>query len=75
MACSSAHTASRGSIRSRLEEELQDEFARQLLEELAWEARWDQALADSGELIDQMAAEALKEHRAGKTREMGFDEL
>lgn len=60
---------------SELPEELQDEVARQLLEELAWEAKWDRTLIDSGEAIDQMAAEALKEYRAGKTREMGFDEL
>lgn len=60
---------------SELPEHLQDEFARQLLEELAWEARWDQTLAESGDAIDKMAEEALKEFRAGKTREMGFDEL
>ncbi len=56
-------------------ENLQDEFARQLLEELAGEARWDQTLVESGDAIDKMAEEALKEYRAGKTKEMGFDQL
>lgn len=60
---------------SELPDELQDEFARQLLEELAREAKWDQTLAESADSIDAMAEEALKEYRAGKTREMGFDEL
>ena len=60
---------------SELPDELQDEFARQLLEELAGEAKWDQTLAESADRIDEMAGEALKEYRAGKTKEMGFDEL
>jgi len=60
---------------SELPDELQDEFARQLLAELAGEGKWDQTLIDTGEAIDQMAAEALKEYQAGKTKEMGFDEL
>ncbi len=60
---------------SALPEELQDEVARQLLEELAWEARWGQTLAESGDAVDRMAEEALREYRAGKTQEMGFDEL
>jgi hypothetical protein len=60
---------------SELPENLQDELARELLDGLAWEARWDQALAESGEALDRMAEQALKEHRTGRTREMGFDEL
>jgi len=60
---------------SKLPENLQDELAQTLLDELAWEARWDQALADSSDKLDQMAGDALKDYRAGRTREMGFDEL
>ena len=60
---------------SALPETLQDELARQLLEELAWEGKWDRTLAESADAIDTMAAEALKEYRAGRTREMGFDRL
>jgi hypothetical protein len=59
---------------SELPEALQDQLARELLEELAGEARWDQALEQSPDVIDQMAEEALKEYRAGRTKEMGIDE-
>jgi hypothetical protein len=39
------------------------------------EALWDQTLAVSAEAVDKLAEQALKEHRAGRTRKMGFDEL
>jgi len=51
------------------------EKASELLQELAGEARWDQTLAESGEALDKMAEQALKEHRASRTKKMGFDEL
>ncbi|OHB65406.1 MAG: hypothetical protein A2Y76_10630 [Planctomycetes bacterium RBG_13_60_9] len=60
---------------SELPESLQNELARELLEELAGEARWDQTLEQSADAVDQMAEQALKEYRAGQTKEMGFDEL
>jgi len=60
---------------SKLPENLQDELARDLLEELAGEARWDQTLAQSADALDEMAEQALKEHRAGRTKRMGFDKL
>jgi hypothetical protein len=60
---------------SELPENLQDELARELLAELAGEARWDQTLEQSADTIDRMAEQALKEYRAGRTKEMGFDEL
>jgi len=60
---------------SELPENLQDELARMLLDELAWETRWDQTLADSSAKLDELADEALKDYRAGRTKEMGFDEV
>ena len=60
---------------SELPENLQDELARELLEELAGEARWDQTLEQSADAIDRMAEQALKEYRAGQTKEMGLDAL
>jgi hypothetical protein len=60
---------------SELPENLQDELARELLQDLAGEALWDQTLAESAEAVDKLAEQALKEHRAGRTRKMGFDEL
>ena len=42
----------------------------------AWaEALWDQTLAESAEAADKLAEQVSKEHRAGRTRKMGFDEL
>ncbi len=60
---------------SELPENLQDELARELLAELAGEALWDQTLAESAEAVDTLARQALEEHRAGRTRKMGFDGL
>jgi hypothetical protein len=60
---------------AELPESLQDELARELLDDLVGEGRWSAALADSAEPLDDMAEQALKEHRAGRTKEIGFDEL
>lgn len=60
---------------SELPDAVQDELARELLEELAGEARWDETLERSAEVVDRMAEQALKEYRGGRTKEMGFDEI
>ena len=60
---------------SQLPEDAQDALARELLEELAGEGRWAETLERSGGAVDQMAEQALKEYQAGRTREMGIDEL
>ena len=60
---------------SKLSEGIQDDLARQLIDEIEWEARWDKTLATSHEKLDRLADKALQEYRAGKTKEMGFDEL
>ncbi len=60
---------------SELPESLQDELARELLAGLVGEARWSVALADSAETLDNLAEQALKERQAGRTKEIGFDEL
>ena len=50
-------------------------MAAQLLQELADEAKWDTAFAGSAEKLARLAAEALEEYRAGRTEELGFDEI
>ena len=60
---------------SQLPEDLQDELARMLLDELTWEKNWDRALSRSSSNLDEMAKDALKDYHAGRTKEMGFDEL
>jgi len=52
---------------SKLPEQEQDALATAILEELASERRWDQAFANSADLLAQLADQALAEHRAGKT--------
>jgi hypothetical protein len=44
-------------------------------QEIAWEGRWDKSLGASQDKLGQLAEKALREYKAGKTREMGFDEL
>ncbi len=60
---------------SRLPEEEQDALARILLEELASERRWEELFAGSHDLLDQLADEALAEHRAGRTEELDPEKL
>ena len=52
---------------SKLPVQEQDALAAVILEELASERRWDQAFANSADLLAQLADQALAEHRAGKT--------
>jgi len=60
---------------SKLSEGLQDDIARELLDEIEWETRWDKTLVSSQEKLERLADKALQEYQAGKTKEMGFDEL
>ena len=52
---------------NKLPAEDQETFAAWILDELASERRWESAFAESGDLLDALAEEALAEHRAGKT--------
>ena len=60
---------------SELPEEQQDALAALLLEEIEDEARWDASFADSQEMLAEMAAEAMAEHRAGQTQPLNPDQL
>ena len=60
---------------SKLPEQEQDALAAVILEELASEHRWDQAFADSADLLAQLADQALAEHRAGKTHVLDPERL
>ncbi len=52
---------------SKLSPEEQDALAKRLLEELAMEDRWSKTLERSGELLEELADEALAENAAGDT--------
>ncbi len=60
---------------SELPTELQDELAHQILEDLIGESKWDETLASSQDSLEELGDQALAELRAGRTVEMGFDEL
>jgi hypothetical protein len=53
---------------AKLPPEEQDALASLLLDEIKSEQRWTQALSGSQDLLRNLAADALAEHRAGKTR-------
>jgi hypothetical protein len=58
-----------------LPEDLQDQLAQEMLEEIEGEFRWDQTLANSQDKLEKLAEKAAQDFRAGRTKEMGFDEL
>jgi hypothetical protein len=60
---------------SALPDDQQDALATLLLEEIEDEDRWDTAFADSQDLLARMAAEAMEEHHAGRTRDLDPDTL
>lgn len=60
---------------SELPDELQDQLAQELLEEIEGESRWDSTLEGSQDKLERLAKKALREYRAGKTKEIGFDDL
>jgi hypothetical protein len=60
---------------SKLPEQEQDTLAAMIFEELESERRWEEAFAASGEVLAQLANEALAEHHAGMTQELDPDRL
>jgi hypothetical protein len=60
---------------AKLPSDEQDSLARVLLGELASERRWDELFAKSHDLLSELAAEALAEHRAGQTEVLDPDKL
>ena len=60
---------------TKLPDAEQDALARALLDEVGAEERWDARFAQSGESLADLAAEALTEHRAGRTQPLDPDRL
>lgn len=46
----------------------QDALATLVMEEIAAEKQWDDAFANSQDMVAQMAEQALAEHKKGETR-------
>ena len=60
---------------SHLPEKEQEALAVAILAEVTSDADWDARFAQSAESLTELADEALKEHRAGKTRPLDPGEL
>src|SRR5207247_6362379 len=60
---------------SRLPGREPDELAAAILEELTVDQRWETAFAESQQTLKRLADEALKEHRAGRTKALDPDAL
>lgn len=55
---------------SKLPPQEQDIIAIQVLEEMDSEKQWQSQLGSSQDVLEALADEALKEHRAGKTQDL-----
>ena len=60
---------------SQLPDVEQNALARWMLEELEAEKRWEETFAESEDLLDKLADEALKDYRKGKIRSLDIDKL
>ena len=53
----------------------QDAMAQWILAELASDRAWEEALAGSQDRLSELGAEALREHRAGRSERLDPDKL
>jgi hypothetical protein len=60
---------------SKLSKDEQDLLASRLLAELAAEDAFDQTITQSGGKLSKLAGDALKEHRAGRTKPLDPERL
>jgi hypothetical protein len=60
---------------SKLPESDQDALAKWLLEELHSEKRWAASFAESEDILEKLADEALEEKKQGKTTPLDLDRL
>jgi hypothetical protein len=60
---------------SKLPDIEQDTFAKWLLEELESEKKWEELFAESEDILDRLADEALEADRQGRTTPLNIDEL
>jgi len=60
---------------AKLPDRDQDALAALVMEELESEKKWDDAFANSQDMLAQMAEQALAEHKKGETRPLNVDAL
>jgi hypothetical protein len=62
-------------VASKLPDHAQDELAAAILDELRADVTWEKTLGSSLPELERLAEEALREHRAGRTRPLDPDDL
>ena len=60
---------------SKLSELEQNTLARWLIDEIITEKKWEKAFAESEDLLEKLANEALAEHAEGKTKPLDINQL
>ena len=60
---------------SKLPEMEQNVIAKWLIDELESEKKWERLFAESEDLLEKLADEALTEHAQGKTKPLDIDKL
>ena len=60
---------------SKLSEEEQNALAAWILQEITSEKRWEKTFSKSPDKLAQLAEEALREHRRGKTQPLDPEQL
>jgi len=53
----------------------QNALAKWLLEELESEKKWEKMFAESEDVLDQLADEAIRAHKRGKAKPLNIDRL
>jgi hypothetical protein len=60
---------------SKLPEVEQNALAKWLIEEIEAEKEWEKRYAESEDVLDRLADEAIEVHRKGKTEELDLNRL
>ena len=60
-------------VATKLPPDQQDALAAIVLDEISSEQRWDEAFAQSRDVLSSLAQEALREHAAGNTTPLNSD--
>ncbi len=60
---------------SKLPEIEQNVIGRWLLDEIKADKEWDKLFAESEDMLEQLAQEALMEHEKGKTKDLDINKL
>ena len=60
---------------TKLPEIEQNAIGRWLLDEIKSEKKWEKLFAESEDVLEQLAQEALMEHEKGKTKDLDINKL